>query len=263
MDDYERWRVAQEANGGSSTPASDSAARAEAARRRREEELHAQEMKQTRQVLEASRIEDEHQRYEAARRGVEEHQRRAQEERRSRETQYRDATEAQRVMEARQVPQQERASPYRPEEEARRADERRRQEQEGILRRQQEAEAAAKEVRRQIVTSSTLSAQPRVDPAGYYRRSQEPETPARTGPPMAIATPQPSRPSSSLRGYNDQYNGAPPRSQDNQASYSHDAGANGGSDPTWHWDRSMPLEHVPTKPRYLPPGYVSKLSSKY
>ena len=92
---------------------------------------------------------------------------------------------------------------------------RRRQEQEGIIRRQQEAEAAANEARRHIVTGSTPANQPRVDVAGYQRRSQEP-----SGPPppsstlMPVAAPRPSRPPSSSRTYNDQYNGfLPPAPQ--------------------------------------------------
>lgn len=69
----------------------------------------------------------------------------------------------------------------------RRLDERRRHEQDGILRRQQEAEATARAVRREVANSSGSSVT------------------------MPVATPQPSRPPSQNRQYNDTYVVGPPQ----------------------------------------------------
>jgi hypothetical protein len=228
VENYEHWRTTHEVNSGSSAPGSDPLTR-----RKREEELQAQELEHTRQALEASRIEDEERRYELARRNVEDQHRRVQEER-------------------------ERARLSREsDDERRRVEDRRRQEQEGIIRRQQESEAAAKEARRHISSISTSSSQPRVDTTAYYRRSQEPEAPARPGASIPVATPQPSRPPSSSRTYNDHYSSlAASLPQIDQPYYSHDIVPNGRADLGRHGERSMPVEPSPSKSR-APIGYVN------
>lgn len=246
---YESYRAKYGAEDGPSQPPPE-----DMTRRKREDLARVQEEERVRQALEAAHIEDEWRRSDTARRDAEDLQRRAQEERdwarQAKDARLRDTSEAQRAVEAREAAQHERlSSRFRAGEEARRNDERRRIEQEGILQRQHEAEAAAREVRRQIATTSSTPGPSRPPMDAYYRRSQEPETPTHTIP---VATPQPSRPSSSQeRTLVNSYNSGPPTMPMETPVY---GDGSDGSNRSAPWNRPPYAEQTPNKSMQLNAG---------
>lgn len=269
---YETYRRKHGIEDGPSQVALDTDPREETARRRREEHQRVQEEERVRHALESAHIEDDWRRSDIARREADDLQRRVQEERdwARQPKESRQVSDAQRAAEAREAAQQERASRLRLDEEARRqapdeeermrrrASERRRAEQEGILRRQHEADAAAMETRRQIANTSNTSGQPMPDAGTYYRRSQEPETSARTiGPrdvPRPVATSQPSRPpsSSQQRSLNAPYVSGPPMMPlESSVVYDEDIDANGRAVP---WSHSRQAESTSSKANRVNPA---------
>lgn len=139
----------------------------------------------------------------------------------------------------------------------RRVEEKRRFEQDGIARRQQEADAAARAARQQLAYGMVSAIIPPVHPSTPASRMEPQDRSIRGNMAipvsMPIATPQPSRPSSSTQGqpFADPYQQPSFMPLESPTRYDDDSSTDAeGKEHDWH--RPRHADRTPTKARHLP-----------